>query len=393
MSTQPQIQRIEKPVKTNKVYRFLENSEKRVRSLRGGTRSGKTYNILTWFVMRYMQEKGNTLTIARQTMPALKASAMRDFFEILDNLDLYDERYHNKTQNEYELNGNLVEFIGLSEEARIRGRKRTDVFINEINETTLDAFRQLSFRTSRFIVGDYNPSDPYSWVYDDVESRPDCELFVTTYKDNPFLEPTLVQEIEMLEQADPEYWTVYGLGEIGRGGTRIFPHWQECEGARWPYNKGQTVYGLDFGFNNPSSLVEITFYDDSLYWRELMYERNLTNQDLVTKLKTIPELRGQLIIADCAEPDKIEDLKRAKFNAQPAFKNVKETIDFVKSKRLFIHPLSENIKREIKKYSWKTDKTTGNLLDEVVKFDDHAMDAGRYGSYHFHKGKAKFFSQ
>ena len=139
--------------------------------------------------------------------------------------------------------------------------------------------------------------------------------------------------------------------------------------------------------------MEITFYDDSLYWRELMYERNLTNQDLVTKLKTIPELRGQLIIADCAEPDKIEDLKRAKFNAQPAFKNVKETIDFVKSKRLFIHPLSENIKREIKKYSWKTDKTTGNLLDEVVKFDDHAMDAGRYGSYHFHKGKAKFFSQ
>lgn len=393
MTAQPQIRRIEKTVQTNIVYEFLENSQKRVRSLRGGTRSGKTYNVLKWYVMRYMQERGNTLTIARQTMPALKASAMRDFFEILDDLDLYDESNHNKTANEYELNGNLVEFIGLSEEARIRGRKRTDVFINEINETTLDAFRQLSFRTSRFIVGDYNPSEPYSWVYDNVESRPDCDLFVTTYKDNPFLEPMLVQEIEMLKEADPEYWTVYGLGEIGRGGTRIFPHWQECLGANWPYNKGQTVYGLDFGYNNPSALVEVIFYDGALYWRELMYERGLTNSDLVARLKTIPELKGQLIIADSAEPDKIEDLKRAGFRAQPAFKVVKETVDAVKAKPLYIHPSSENIKREIKKYSWKTDTKTGLLLDEVVKFDDHAMDAGRYGSYFFHKGKAKFFSQ
>jgi hypothetical protein len=80
------------------------------------------------------------------------------------------------------LNGNLIEFIGLSESARIRGRKRDDAFINEINETTLDAFRQLAFRTKRKIVGDYNPSDPYSWVYDDVESREDCETEVTTYK-------------------------------------------------------------------------------------------------------------------------------------------------------------------------------------------------------------------
>jgi hypothetical protein len=48
--------------------------------------------------MQYLQETGKVLTIARQTMPALKASAMRDFFEILETLNLYDERYHNKTQ-------------------------------------------------------------------------------------------------------------------------------------------------------------------------------------------------------------------------------------------------------------------------------------------------------
>lgn len=380
-------------IKTSKVFSLLNDSEKRITSLRGGTRSGKTYNVLIWFIIKYLSETGKTLTIARHTMPALKASAMRDFFEILDVLGLYDEANHNKTSNEYHLNGNLVEFIGLSESARIRGRKRDDAFINEINETTIDAFRQLAFRTKRKIVCDYNPSEPYSWVYDDVETREDCELFVTTYKDNPFLEPELVREIELLKETDAAYWTVYGLGQIGVGGSKIWTHWQECEGAVWPYNKGQTVYGLDFGFHNPTALVEVTFYDDTLYWREMLYERGLTNADIVGRLKTIPELRGQMIVCDSAEPDKIEDLKRGGFRAVPAYKAVKETIDFVKTKRLRIHPMSANLLREIKKYSWKTDQKTGDLLEEPVPYDNHACDGGRYASYHFHKPKAQFFSQ
>jgi len=320
-----------KRIRTSKVFSLLNDSEKRITSLRGGTRSGKTCNVLIWFVMKYLNETGKTLTIARHTMPALKASAMRDFYEILDTLGLYDEKNHNKTNNEYLLNGNLIEFIGLSESARIRGRKRDDAFINEINETTLDAFRQLAFRTKRKIVCDYNPSEPYSWVYDDVETRKDCEVHVTTYKDNPFLEPELVHEIELLKDTDAAYWTVYGLGEIGTGGSKIWTHWQLCDGGLWPYNKGQTVYGMDFGFNNPSTLIEVTYYDGGLYWREMMYERGLTNSDIVAKLKTIPELRGQLIVCDSAEPDKIEDLKRGGFRAVPAYKAIKETIDFVKS--------------------------------------------------------------
>ena len=388
MAPAPQTARI----RTSKVFSILQNSDKRITSLRGGTRSGKTYNVLIWFIAKYLQETGKTLTIARHTMPALKASAMRDFFEILDSLGLYDESKHNKTNNEYDLNGNLVEFIGLSESARIRGRKRDDVFINEVNETSLEAFRQLAFRTSRKIVVDYNPSEPYSWVYDDVESREDCDLYVTTYKDNPFLEPMLVQEIEMLKESDQEYWTIYGLGQIGTGGTRIWTHWREEQGVNWPYDKGETVYGLDFGFNNPSALVEVTFHDNTLYWRELLYKSGLTNADLINRLKAIPELRGKQIIADSAEPQRIEEIKRAGFRIAPAFKIVKDTVDFVKSKPLRVHAESANILREIKRYSWKTDKE-GRLLDEVVKFDDHTLDAARYGSFYFNKGKAKFFSQ
>jgi phage terminase large subunit len=372
-------------IQYSRIVDLLESSDKRIVSLRGGTRSSKTYNTLIWWITKLLETENKVLTIARNTMPALKASAMRDFFEILDsNFGLYNEDDHNKTLNEYHLNNNLVEFIGVNQADRVRGRKRHWLFLNEANENNLESWRQLTFRTTEKIVLDYNPSDAFSWIYDDVETRDDCQLFVTTYKDNPFLEPSLIQEIERLKDADTDYWNIYGLGLIGSGSSRIYTHWREVAESAYPTDKGEKVYGLDFGYNNPSSLVEITMDDNTLFWREMLYQSKLTNADLIEKLKTFPELKDGLIIADSAEPQRIEEIERAGFKIQPAFKLVKDTVDFVKSKPLRIHNESANLLREIKRYSWKTDKN-GVLLDEVVKFDDHALDAGRYGSFYFNQ--------
>src|SRR5215204_5378698 len=145
-------------INTNIVFPFLSESKKKIKSLRGGTRSGKTWNTLTFLIISALGFKGKTITIARQTMPALRSTAMRDFIEILEKLNLYDEKSHNKTNNEYYLNGNRFEFIGLKESRRVRGRKRNILYINEANETELEAFLQLSFRTTESIILDYNPS-------------------------------------------------------------------------------------------------------------------------------------------------------------------------------------------------------------------------------------------
>ncbi len=371
---------MEAVIKTNVVFEFLSESAVRITSLRGGTRSGKTTNTLIYWIVRLLQETGKTLTIARQTMPALRASAMRDFFGLLENLGLYDESFHNKTSNEYTLHGNLVEFIGLNESMRVRGRKRDYLFLNEANECALEAFRQLAFRTTEKIVIDYNPSEAFSWIYDDVETRNDCDLLVTNYTDNKFLDQSIIDEIERLKDADADYWNIYGLGQIGAGGSRIYTHWREVS----LIPEGEMVYGLDFGYNNPTALCKVTMLDNTLYWREMLYESKLTNADLIERLKTFPELKGRLIIADAAEPQRIEEISRAGFRIQPAFKLVKDTVDFVKSKPLRILETSGNLLREIKRYSWKTDKS-GTLTDEVVKFDDHLLDAGRYASFYFNQ--------
>jgi phage terminase large subunit len=361
-------------IEYTRIFDLLEASTKRIVSLRGGTRSSKTYNTLIWWIWKLKHETGKTLTIARNTMPALRASAMRDFFEILESMGLYSEANHNKSNNEYTFNGNLIEFIGVDQSERVRGRKRNYLFLNEANENTLESFRQLSFRTTDKIVLDYNPSDAFSWIYDDVETRDDCELFVTTYKDNPFLEPSLVSEIERLKDADQEYWNIYGLGLIGSGSSRVYSHWRPIDEADYPHGKGEKVFGLDFGYNNPTALAEVIMYDNTLHWRELLYESKLTNADLIQRLRLLPELARHLIIADAAEPQRIEEIKRAGFNIEPAFKLVKDTIDFVKSKPLRIHSGSANLLREIKRYSWKTDKA-GNLTDDVVKMAEITWNA------------------
>lgn len=378
---------MEATIETNRVFEFLQDSTARISSLRGGTRSGKTHNTLIYWIARLLQETGKVLTIGRQTMPALRASAMRDFFHILTGLGLYDPARHNKTSNEYELRGNLVEFVGLSESMRVRGRKRDYLFLNEANECDAEAFRQLSFRTTEKIVLDYNPSEAFSWIYDEVETRDDCDLLVTTYQDNPFLEPSLVSEIERLKDADEDYWKVYGLGEIASGQTRVYTHWRALADALWPHGKGERVFGLDFGYNNPSALTETILYDDTLHWRELLYQTKLTNADLIEQLKLLVP-KGELIVADSAEPQRIAEIARAGFRIEPAFKGHKETIDFVKSKGLRIHEGSENLLREIKRYSWKVDKN-GKATDEVVKFDDHGLDGGRYASFKFNVQRKK----
>jgi phage terminase large subunit len=176
---------------------------KRVSIMQGGTRSGKTYNILLWFIARLSKEENKVLSICRASLPTIKGTVLRDFIEILDNMGLYNENNHNKSDNTYMLNSNLIEFISTDQPQKIRGRKRDYLFINEANEVTYEGWLHLAFRTSSKIVIDFNPSMEYSWIYDHVQTRDDADFYITTYRDNlQFLPKDIVVEIERLEMAD-----------------------------------------------------------------------------------------------------------------------------------------------------------------------------------------------
>jgi phage terminase large subunit len=367
-------------IETNKVFGHLLRSDKKIVVEQGGTRSGKTYNILLWIIFSYSEKNTDkTITICRKSFPSLRASVMRDFFDILRQHDLYKEEYHNKSNHEYYLNENLVEFISLDQPQKIRGRKRNLLYINEANELYYEDWQQLVFRTDGRIILDYNPSDSFHWIYDRVIPRDDCEFFQTTYKDNPFLDSSIRQEIERLQDTDEDYWRIYGLGERGISRATIF----QFQVAEEP--KGQLIsLGLDFGFtNDPTSLVKVFKDGDNLYIQELLYHTNLTNQDISQKLSELGLTRFDEIWADSAEPKSIEELHRMGWNVKPTAKgadSVMAGIDILKRHKIFVTKESKNAIREFQNYKWQEDKN-GNLLNRPIDAFNHAIDATRYATF------------
>ena len=367
-------------IQVNKVYGHLKRSDKKIVVEQGGTRSGKTYNILLWIIFYYCGENvGKTITIARKTFPAVRSSVMRDFLDILKGSDLYREENHNKSNSEYILNGNLVEFISMDQPQKIRGRKRDLAFLNEANELTFEDWQQIVFRTNGRIILDYNPSDTFHWIYDRVIPRDDADFYQTTYLDNPFLDQTIIDEIERLKQTDEHYWRVYGLGERGTNRAQVF---QFTTIQQIPVTAKFLSFGLDFGFtNDPSALVGCYQEGDNLYFQELLYSTNLTNQDLNREFQKLEIGRYDEIFGDSSEPKSIEELHRMGWNIKPTQKgadSVNAGIDMLK--RYKIHILGSNLMKEMENYKWLEDKN-GNLLNKPEDKYNHLIDALRYGVY------------
>jgi len=360
-------------------YYHVKECKSKIQVHQGGTRSGKTYSILTALIELCHKNSGLVITICRKTFPALRATAMRDFFEILNKEEIYNPDLHNKSDATYQLWGNMVEFISIDQPQKVRGRKRDVLFINEANEINLEDWRQLLLRTTGRVLIDYNPSDEFHWIYEEVIPREDAEFFRTTYKDNPFLPQSVVMEIERFKTADENFWKVYGLGERGTAQSTIFTHWTEINQIPNEYKLLTT--GVDFGYtNDPTAIVRVYTDGHGFAVDELCYATRLTNSDISKVLRDNEVHRSDVVICDSAEPKSIDEIHAHGFNTHGARKgkdSVKNGIQFLHSRPLLITARSVNLIRELRNYKWKEDKN-GKQLNEPVDNFNHAIDAMRY---------------
>jgi len=177
------------------------------------------------------------------------------------------------------------------------------------------------------------------------------------------------EKLLALKDQDETFYKIYALGQWATPQNVIYTHWDIVESLP----DGETIHGLDFGFNNPTALVRVVFYDGECYLSEELFESRLTNAELIARMEGI----SSEIYADCAEPNRIEEISRAGFNIHPANKDVSKGIDTVKSMKLHVLSSSVNLLAEIRGYKWKEDRN-GNVMDEPVKWNDHLMDALRY---------------
>jgi phage terminase large subunit len=350
----------------------------RVIANQGSTRSGKTYSISQLLALYIPHKEKVTISVVSPSLPHLKRGARRDILQILEDALIYSDEAFNKTDNVYHYpNGSYIEFFGAEDSGKVRGPGRDILYINEANLLPQSIYQQLALRTKQTIFLDFNPVDESSWVYDVADKETNL-LIHSTYKDNPFLPKEQVLEIESLKDADENLWKVFGLGERGKSTEIIYTHWKAGQFA----DKGEVVYGLDFGYSVPTALVKVCFDEGQTFVKELLYETKLTTTDLIERLKTLDINRSDEIYCDAAEPKTIEELVRAGFNAKPAEKDVYAGIQKVKSQPLIITPDSVNLIKEIRSYKWKVDKDGKVHPDEQpVKMWDHLCDAMRYAIY------------
>jgi len=365
-------------VKTTIVFdEILKSDElnKRIVVAVGGSRSGKTFNILIYWIYKLLQEENKTLSIVRKTLPSLKNSVLKDLEEVLEMFGLYDVTKWHKQEGYYQLGTNIINWFSVDEPQKLRGSKRDYLYCNEANELKIEDWNQLIFRTTDKVICDLNPSELSCWVYD-LEERDDCYYFKTTWRDNPFVDDNIIKELESLKDKDDNLYRIYSLGEKGIPTSLVFNKFNTIE--KIPPQARLLGRGMDWGYNDPTAFVEVYIDDDTIYLKELFYSRGLTMPDIIHKLQELNIDRTDTIWCDSANPQNIEELRRNKFNAKPVNKrSILHGIDLMRRHHIFITNDSKNIQYEFGSYKWKQDKN-GVLLDTPNDEFNHSIDAVRY---------------
>lgn len=368
-------------IQTTKIYAEIQgaiNSGYTTVSLQGSSRSSKTFNSLIWLIMYCLSHPCTRLSIVRATLPAIKGSVFIDFKEILMRMLIYDEKNLNKSDFTYHFpNGSWVEFFSTDSEQKLRGRKRDVLFVNEANELSYLEWQQLKMRTTRFAIMDYNPSfSDDHWICG-VNQDSRTYHFISTYKDNPFLEQAIIDEIEGLRTKNQTLWQVYGLGLQAVIEGLIFKNVETI--SEIPVNVKRRWVGMDFGFtNDPTAIVEVAVQDNDLYIDERAYATQMLSNDIIRVLKS--ECERMKIISESADPRLIQEIYRAGINIHPVQKyggSIEAGITKMLEFKIHITARSCNVIKEFKNYTYQQDKE-GKWLNTPIDCYNHAIDAVRY---------------
>jgi len=357
----------------------ISQLRKRVRIVRGGTSSSKTFSIIPLLIDYAVKNAKCEISVVSETIPHLRRGAIRDFLKIMEMIGMFDPLKWNKSSWTYKFsNESYIEFFSADQPQKLRGARRDVLFVNECNNIDWESYYQMAIRTRKFIYLDYNPVAEF-WVDSELVNDPDAEMIVLTYKDNEALDKSIVAEIEKArERAETSnywrnWWRVFGLGEIGNLQGVIFSNWQTIDTI--PDDARLLGIGVDFGYtNDPTAIVAVYEYNGQRIIDEVAYHTGMLNSDIA---KALPNFVP--VYADSAEPKSIDEIKRYGIRIKGVTKgkdSINYGIQIMQSQSYLVTSTSTNLIKELRNYCWDTDsqgKTT-NIPTGV----HHGIDATRY---------------
>ncbi len=365
--------------------------------LRGGAGSGKSWFVAEKLLIRLVSEPGHRFLLVRNKLKDVHHSVYDQIKEIAELWGWTQHFKFNKTDYSITFLPTGADFVsvGMDDEDRLKSiTKVTGVWIEEASQITESAWKEIDRRmrartkTYHQMILSFNPVSIHSWLkrtFWDTANQTRLRKTLTdvsTFRDNRFLDPEQIELIEAYEADDPMAWRVYGRGEWGVTEGHVYR--VDMEGHNWPERFDDECYGVDFGFRNPTAVVDIgskdlnyRTHEGDLFLTQKVYEPDLTTRDLSDLMTRRGLNRRKPMFADAAEPARVRELRKLGWNCFPTRKgrnSVRGRIDLCRSYRLHTKPESIDLNAEFSSYVWDV-KANGETADAPVKIDDHLMDA------------------
>ncbi|WP_458398464.1 PBSX family phage terminase large subunit [Anaerotignum sp.] len=402
-------------VQANPCFKEVDRSTKRYIVMKGSAGSGKSVDTAQHYILRLMQDKGRNLVCIRKSDITNRDSTFAELTGAIYRMfGDKAEQYWKITQSPLKLtckaNGNQIIFRGMNDEKQreklksitFQKGKLTDVWCEEATELTqadleiIDDRLRGKLPEGQFyqIRLTFNPVNKNHWIKKVFWDIPDKNTLChhSTYLMNRFVDDAYKQRMERRKIVDPEGYTIYGLGEWGEIGGLILHNWEVKDISQDPVDYDDFAIGQDFGFNHANAILPVGIKDDDIYITKELYEFEKDTSELI-ELAVKREIdRKKQMWCDSAEPDRIKMWQKAGFRARGVDKggsagSVKAQIDWLKQRKIYVHPSCVNTIKELQQWKWKKDDRTGEYLDEPVSFQDDAMAALRYSVEGWRKQK------
>ena len=209
--------------------------------------------------------------------------------------------------------------------------------------------------------------------------RDGVKLIVSDHRKNYMLTEEEHRRIEGIE--DPELWKVYARGLTGKIEGLVLTNWDICDTLPPREEWKMSCRGLDFGFtNDPSALEHVVQAHGDLYIDEEIYSTGLTNPEIARLAQGEGVTKEMQIIADCAEPKSIAELRSHGLWVTPSPKgndSIVYGLDILKRYRIHVTRRSIGILANLRSYKWDKDRD-GNMTSKPEDRNNHGIDAIRY---------------
>lgn len=266
-------------------------------------------------------------------------------------------------------------------------------------KTSLEILRPTIRKPGSEIWISMNTGDEEDPVYKELIAKPPPNSWVQllTYRDNPFFPIELEAERLDLESKDEDAYLNVWEGQprritnaqVMRGRYKVHEFKTPGEDYGEPTEMPRFYFGLDFGFaEDPLALVRFWITgdppDDELWIDYELVGHRVEFHELERFMERMPRVRGGWPIrADAARPETISFLSHCGFSCSAAEKwngSVEDGLAHIKGyKIIHIHPRCVNTILEMRLYSYKVDRKTGDILPVLVDKHNHCIDALRYG--------------